>query len=162
MRFTRDRHDRRQPELNMQSLPDLIFTVLFFFMIVTTMRSFPLKVKYVTPQGTNLTKLKKKPTTVYVFVGKQEKGKADNGDNALVQINDRFVPVDQVAARVAAIRDEMLPDEQEQMTVLMKIDKDTPMGVVTDVKLALRQAGALKVHYAASNKQKGIEDVMKK
>lgn len=162
MRFTRDRHDRRQPELNMQSLPDLIFTVLFFFMIVTTMRSFPLKVKYVTPQGTNLTKLKKKPTTVYVFVGKQEKGKTDNGDNALVQINDRFVPVDQVAARVAAIRDEMLPDEQEQMTVLMKIDKDTPMGVVTDVKLALRQAGALKVHYAASNKQKGIEDVMKK
>ena len=162
MRFSRNRHQHSQPELNMQSLPDLIFTVLFFFMIVTTMRSFPLKVKYVTPQGTNLTKLKKKPTTVYVFIGKQEKGKADNGENALVQINDKFVPIDQVAARVAAIKDAMLVDEQEQMTVLLKIDKDTPMGLVTDVKLALRQAGALKVHYAASNKLEANKNEIKR
>ena len=29
---------RGMPELNTSSLPDLIFTMLFFFMIVTTMR----------------------------------------------------------------------------------------------------------------------------
>ena len=157
MRFNRNRNRRQQPELNMQSLPDLIFTVLFFFMIVTTMRSFPLKVKYQTPQGTNLTKLKKKPTTVYIFIGKVGNEKSKNNGKTVVQVNDRFVSVEQVAPVVAALRAELLPDEQEQMTVMMKIDKNTPMGIVTDVKLALRQAGALKVHYSATNENRNEE-----
>ena len=34
---------REMPALNTSSLPDLIFTLLFFFMIVTTMREVTLK-----------------------------------------------------------------------------------------------------------------------
>lgn len=37
---------RGMPELNTSSLPDLIFTMLFFFMIVTTMREVTLKVNF--------------------------------------------------------------------------------------------------------------------
>ena len=59
---------RKVPGLNTASLPDLIFTVLFFFMIVTHLRSVPVKVKYQTPQGTELKKLTKKSTTTYVFI----------------------------------------------------------------------------------------------
>ena len=40
---------REMPEMNTSSLPDLIFTILFFFMIVTTMREVTLKVKFVVP-----------------------------------------------------------------------------------------------------------------
>jgi hypothetical protein len=47
----------------------------------------------------------------------------------------------------------LLPDEQEEMMVAMKIDKDAPMGLVNEVKMQLRKAGALKVHYAATKKQ---------
>ena len=51
---------RGMPELNTSSLPDLIFTMLFFFMIVTTMREVTLKVQFQVPQGTELEKLEKK------------------------------------------------------------------------------------------------------
>ena len=46
------RRSREVPGLNTSSLPDLIFSVLFFFMIVTHMRHVTVKVKYqATGQG---------------------------------------------------------------------------------------------------------------
>lgn len=42
------------PALNTSSLPDLIFTLLFFFMMVTTMREVQLKVEFKVPQATEL------------------------------------------------------------------------------------------------------------
>ena len=58
---------RQVPGLNTSSLPDLIFTVLFFFMIVTHMRKVTLKVKYQTPAGTELRNLTKKSTVSYIY-----------------------------------------------------------------------------------------------
>ena len=144
------RREHRQPELNMQSLPDLIFTVLFFFMLVTTMRSVPVKVRFQSPEGTVVTPLKKQSTTLYVFVGNP----LGKGDSIIIQVNDRYVPLSQVAASVANYREMLLPDERELMTVSMKIDRHVPMGVVNEVKLALREAGALRVHYSAVRESK--------
>ena len=67
---------KEMPALNTSSLPDLIFTLLFFFMIVTTMRE-----------------------------------------------------------------------------VTLKVDQDTKMGIVTDIKEALRKAYALKINYSAQPRQ---------
>ena len=63
------RSKREMPGLNTASLPDLIFTVLFFFMIVTHMRTDVMKVRYQTPQGTELSKVKKKSATIHVYIG---------------------------------------------------------------------------------------------
>ena len=60
---------REMPEMNTSSLPDLIFTILFFFMIVTTMREVTLKVKFTVPQGTELEKLEKKSVVSFIYVG---------------------------------------------------------------------------------------------
>ena len=63
--------DRRQmPQLNTASLPDLIFTVLFFFMVVTHMRTVTLKVSFRVPQGTELTRLTKKTAVSYIYIGR--------------------------------------------------------------------------------------------
>ena len=61
---------REMPALNTSSLPDLIFTLLFFFMIVTTMREVTLKVEFKIPQATELEKLEKKSLVTFVYVGK--------------------------------------------------------------------------------------------
>ena len=58
---------REMPALNTSSLPDLIFTLLFFFMIVTTMR-VTLKVQFTLPQGTELEKLEKKSLVVHIHL----------------------------------------------------------------------------------------------
>ena len=151
------RMERRIPELNMASLPDLIFTVLFFFMLVTTMRTVPLWVDYKSPEGVALAKLKRNPTTLYIFIGKPIKGLGD----VAVQVDNRIVPLSRVESQVNAFREQLLPDEQEQMTVALKIDRDVPMGIVTSVKMALRRAGALRVHYGASNSTYEVKMGMK-
>lgn len=154
MRFERRNKDRRQPELNMSSLPDLIFTVLFFFMLVTTMRSVPQKVKFQMPQGTELSKYKKQHNTLYLFIGKpvnQANGK--ESDTIVVQAGDQYVSLDNLPAQITKMKSDLLLDEQEDMTVMLKIDENVPMGMVTKVKQALRKAGALKVHYSAKMKK---------
>ena len=60
---------REMPELNTSSLPDLIFSILFFFMIVTSMREVTLKVEFNVPAGTELQKLEKKSLVSYIYIG---------------------------------------------------------------------------------------------
>ena len=143
------KHSREVPALNMASMPDLIFTVLFFFMIVTHMRSVPLKVKYQVPAGTELTRLTKKAATTYIYIGKPL-GQKDAKTS--IQLNDKFADADQVTGYVMAERRRMQPDDAHNMTVDIKADRHTDMGTITDVKQALRKAQAYRIHYSAVNR----------
>lgn len=144
------RHKRGMVGLNTSSLPDLIFTILFFFMLVTHMRKVALKVEYQVPEGTELTRLTKKSTVTYIYIGRPmgEMG----GQNVRIQMNDKFVSVADVTDYVASEHDAMSPDDAEAMTVSIKADKHTDMGTITDVKQALRKANALRVNYSATHR----------
>ena len=61
------------PNLNMASMPDLIFTVLFFFMIASHMRNSSPLVGLQTPTGTQLTQPDRKSALVYLYVGRDSK-----------------------------------------------------------------------------------------
>lgn len=146
------RRDHEVPGLNTASLPDLIFTVLFFFMIVTHMREVQVKVKYQVPQGTELEKLTKKSAVSYIYIGKPLQptgGKTASGTQTAIQLNDKLAGPDDIAAYISAERSRMAPEDLKRMTVSIKADKHTRMGVVTEVKQSLRKAGALKVNYSA-------------
>ena len=85
------------PELNTSSLPDLIFTMLFFFMIVTTMREVTLKVQFQTPAATELEKLEKKSLVTFIYIGKPtQELQAKMGAETRIQLNDRFADVSEV------------------------------------------------------------------
>lgn len=144
------RKDHSVPGLNTASLPDLIFTVLFFFMIVTHMKENQMKVKNQVPQGTKLERLAKKSTVSHIYIGKPYKG---GGDNA-VQVNDKIVDAADVEDFIAAERKRMAPDDAKNMTVSIKADKKADMGVVTDVKQSLRRANALKILYSGKKSTK--------
>ena len=140
---------RGMPTLNTSSLPDLIFTLLFFFMIVTTMREVSLKVEFKIPQGTELEKLEKKSLVTFIYVGKPTaEFRKKLGSESRIQLNDAYAEVDEIQAYVTNERSSMKED-QPFMTVSLKIDQDTKMGIVTDIKQALRQAYALKINYSA-------------
>lgn len=142
------------PALNTSSLPDLIFTLLFFFMIVTTMREVTLKVQFQVPQGTELEKLEKKSLVTFIYIGKPtEQYRAKMGSESRIQLNDSYAEVGEVQDFIFQERSSMREDEQAMMTVSLKIDQDTKMGIVTDVKNALRQAYALKINYSAKPRE---------
>lgn len=142
------------PALNTSSLPDLIFTLLFFFMIVTTMREVTMKVAFTLPQGTELEKLEKKSLVTFIYIGepmKEYRGKM--GTESRIQLNDSYAEVADVQDFIFQERSSMREDEQAMMTVSLKVDQKTKMGIVTDVKNALRKAYALKINYSAKPRE---------
>ncbi len=144
---------KEMPELNTSSLPDLIFTLLFFFMITTTMRETELKVQFQVPQATELTKLEKKSLVTYLYIGKPNASyRAKMGTESRIQMNDKFIEVSEVRDYVSQERSNMKEEDQPYMQVSLKVDKETQMGIVSDVKQALRDAQALKILYSATEK----------
>lgn len=142
------------PELNTSSLPDLIFTLLFFFMIITTMREVTLKVQFRAPQGTELEKLEKKSLVTFIYIGKPvAQYQKQMGSETRIQLNDKFEDVSAVQDYIYQERENMKEEDQPFMTVSLKVDKDTKMGIVTDVKQALRQSYALNINYSATQRQ---------
>lgn len=139
---------REIPELNTSSLPDLIFTVLFFFMIVTNMRQDNVKVRFREPAGTQLEKLENKSigTTIYV-------GPTNGSQEPSIQINDKIVDLSEVGRYISAERAQMGENERENMVVTLKIDKATPMALVEEIKKALKESNALKITYIGTKKK---------
>ena len=146
----RRRHSHEIPGLNTAALPDLIFTVLFFFMIVTHMRDVELKVRYDTPQGTELQKLTHKSAVSNIYVGRLPGHPADS---FYIQLNNQLASIADIKAFVEEERARMNSDDQPRMTVSIKADRDVPFGIISEIKQTLQQSFALKVNYSADLKQ---------
>jgi len=137
----------------MAAMPDLIFTVLFFFMIVTHMREVKPMVRYNVPQGTELEKARKSGM-VYLFIGKPVNAHGEvTGDESRIQVNDRYVTLEQLGKTVNEERAKMSEDDRQHMVVSIRADRDTEMGLINDVKQELRKVGALNINYSASKKK---------
>ena len=142
------------PELNTSSLPALIFSILFFFMMVTSMREVTLKVEFQTPKGTEIEKLEKKSLVSYVYIGKPTKEfRSKMGTGTRIQLNDAFAEIKDIGDYVYQERESMNERDKPYMKVSMKIDEDTQMGIITDVKMALREAYALSIVYSGGKRQ---------
>ena len=143
---------REMPEMNTSSLPDLIFTILFFFMMVTTMREVTLKVKFVVPAGTELEKLEKKSAVSFIYVGPPtDQLRAQYGSSTRIQLNDRYAEPSEVMDFIYQERQSM--SDQSAQVVSIKADQKTQMGYITDIKEVLRRSWALKVNYSSTHRQ---------
>ena len=131
---------REVPGINTAALPDLIFTLLFFFMIVTNMRTVPVMTQFNLPAVEELQKLEAKSLLVYVMVGR---------DVDKIQLNSDFVSLEEMPARLEALKNELPTEEQDKRVAVLKIDQTIPMGLVNDIKQNLRQSGILILHYSA-------------
>lgn len=141
---------REMPALNTSSLPDMIFAILFFFMVTTTMREVELMVKFRVPEATEVQKLEKKSLVTYIYMGQPVESRYGSG--TFMQLNDKFAEVEDIHDYIAQERNMLSEADQQFMTVSLKVDEATHMRYVTDVKQALRRAYALKISYSA---QKG-------
>lgn len=145
---------RSVPSLNTSSLPDLIFTLLFFFMIVTTMREVKLKVEFTVPQATELERLEKKSLVTFIYVGRPAAPyRGQTGDSCCIQLNDAFADTADIRGYIEAERARMAASDRPNLQVSLKVDENTPMGLVMDIKEELQKAHALKVSYSAQERK---------
>ena len=135
------------PEMNTSSMPDIVFAILFFFMVTTTMRSEEVIVRIKLPSASEVQKLEKKSLVSYINIGPPMDTRLGTGTQ--MQLNDRFALVTEIQDYIAQERASMSEVDQQLMTVSIKADEDTRMQYITDVKQALRQAYALKISYSA-------------
>ncbi|MDA8848979.1 biopolymer transporter ExbD [Flavobacteriaceae bacterium] len=136
------------PAINTASLPDIVFMLLFFFMVATVMRDSTLMVVNKLPAADQIQKLDKKDRVMYIYAGKPSSRYIDKyGSSARIQLNDKFATVSEVGAFILAERASKRQELQNVLTTSLKVDSETKMGLIQDVKQELRKVGALKINY---------------
>ncbi len=139
---------RKLPAINTSALTDIVFMLLFFFMVATKMRDREMKIRTQLPQATEVEKLEKKSRLNYIFVG-PPLDKAF-GTTPRVQLDDAFATVDDIQQYITLQNSKKDEREIPYMTTSLKADKTVKMGIVTDIKQELRKVNALKLSYTAS------------
>jgi biopolymer transport protein ExbD len=136
------------PAISTASLPDIVFMLLFFFMVATVMRDNTLLVSNTLPAADQVQKLDKKDRVMYIYAGKPSARYQDKfGTQARIQLNDKFATVQDVAAFVLAEKASKRQELQNVLTTALKVDGDTKMGLISDIKQELRKVNALKINY---------------
>jgi biopolymer transport protein ExbD len=141
---------KSQPAISTASLPDIIFMLLFFFMVVTVLRDAEVKVTVVTPNATELTKLEKKSLVNNIYIGKpMAKFQEQAGTKPRMQLGDKFSIEADIPLFLEKHRQQVPENQRGGITTSLKIDRNVTMGIVTDIKTALRKSGQLKLNYSA-------------
>ncbi|MCC5917079.1 MAG: biopolymer transporter ExbD [Cryomorphaceae bacterium] len=148
-----------RPGISTASLPDIVFMLLFFFMVTTVMREVDLKLKNEKPFATEVKKLEKRSLVSYIYIGSpKDRYQAQFGREPRVQLNDQFARLDEIQPFAHAEKQAKSESERPLMQFSIKADKDVRMGIVSDVKLELRKAEALKINYST---RKGVPSMLK-
>jgi biopolymer transport protein ExbD len=136
------------PAISTASLPDIVFMLLFFFMVATVMRDTTLKIENQLPSADQVEKLEKKDLVMYIYVGQpQEQYQSKYGKESRIQLNDKFADVSDIKAFIAAERASKREELIPFLTTALKVDKDANMGLIGDIKQELRKENALKINY---------------
>ena len=136
MKFEKKRASSKT-EIPTSSMPDIIFMLLLFFMVTTTMREVELLVDYKLPDAEALEKIENKRLVSYIWVGKSGK----------IQINDSIVRIKDIQAIMYGKRQDL-----PSVIVSLRVDVGGPMGLVTDIQQELRKAYCLRINYSANIK----------
>ncbi len=136
MKFEKKRSDVKQ-EIPTSSMPDIIFMLLLFFMVATTLREQEIFVKFVLPEAKAVQKIENKRLVSYIWIG----------DNERIQIDDNIVELKQVQ-KIMYDKRVTLPN----VIVSLRADKNSNMGLITDIQQRLRKADARRINYSARAK----------
>ncbi len=146
--------NKELPPISTASLPDIVFMLLFFFMVTTTMREVTLNVKVKLPTATELSKLEKKSLVSYIYIGEPlRQFQSKFGIAPRIQLNDQFANVTDIGNFVIAEREARDEAERPMMITSLKVDENTKMGIIADVKQELRKAAALHINYSSRKKK---------
>ncbi|MAQ32021.1 MAG: biopolymer transporter ExbD [Flavobacteriales bacterium] len=154
-KFKKNKNSKLAP-ISTASLPDIVFMLLFFFMVTTVMRETEMLVENILPQATEVQKLERKSLVSYIYIGspKGKNRKMKYGKDAKIQLNDSYSRVEDIQAFIIAERETRAEEEVPLLTTSIKADVDVKMGIVSDVKQELRKSQAYKINYSTRKENK--------
>lgn len=149
-KFNKKKND--MPGVNTASLPDIVFMLLFFFMVTTTMKDSDLKITQTLPKATETKKLEQKKLVSYIYVGKLKGKKGD-----FIQLNDKLASIKDIQSFILDKRTKVTESELPRLTTSIKADINNEVGTIFDIKKELREIDALKINYSATTMQRKKE-----
>lgn len=141
------------PAMSTGSMPDIIFMLIFFFMVTTSMREVSLKVKMKLPEATEVQKLEKKSLVSYIYIGPPTNAKV-YGTESRIQLNDQFAKITDVIPFIESERLARSESDRPLLTTSLKCHEEVRMGLITDVKQELRKCGAFRLTYSTRKGEK--------
>ena len=139
------------PAISTASLPDIVFMLLFFFMVATVMRDNSTMVENTLPAAYQIEKLKK-DRTMFIYAGKPSAQYSNLGTEGRIQINDSFVSLDAIQPAVFEYIASLPEELKDRIVIALKVDEKTNAGIISDIKQELREANALKIMYITGKK----------
>jgi biopolymer transport protein ExbD len=154
-KFKKNKKSKLAP-ISTASLPDIVFMLLFFFMVTTVMRETEMLVENILPQATEVKKLERKSLVSYIYIGvpKGNNRKMKYGKEAKIQLNDAYARVGDIQSFIIAERETRAEEEVPLLTTSIKADVNVKMGIVSDIKQELRKAQAYKINYSTRKENK--------
>ena len=144
---------KSSPAISTASLPDIIFMLLFFFMMVTVLRDSELRLSVNTPEATELTKLEEKSLVNYIYIGRPTKQNQKlYGTSPRIQLGDKISNVDDIPIFLEKHKVKVPEAKHPRITSSLRVDGEVTMGIVQDVKTKLRKSNQLKVNYSAGKR----------
>lgn len=138
-------------EIPTSSMPDVVFMLLFFFMVTTQMRDTSIIVHQRIPEASQLRKLQRKSLVKYLYIGEPKKVE-EWGKEPKIQANDVFIQPREVIQWVNQEKSTLDESERDQITIALKVDNETKRGIIADVETELRKANARKLLYSTNIK----------
>ncbi len=135
------------PPISTASLPDIVFMLLFFFMVATVIKEDNLMIDNKLPSADQIEKLDKKRPISYIYAGKPSERFKNMGTEARIQLNDKFARPSDIKAFIASERANLREDQLNKLIIALKVDVDANMGLIGDIKQELRKENALKINY---------------
>ena len=155
-KFNPGKAKKEVPPVTQASLPDIMFMLLFFFMVSTQLRENTVNVSQTLPSATEITKLEKKSLVSNIYVGSPTGSyKSSMGTETRIQLDVKLATVNDIRPYIVGEWEKRSEDDRPKMTVSLKADTKTRMGVINEIKTELRKAEALKINYTAKQKLVG-------
>ena len=151
MNTFKNKKNPKLPEISTASLPDIVFMLLFFFMVVTVMREDTLMIENRLPYADQVERLENKNLVMSIYAGKPSSRYINVGSEARIQLNDKFANLEDIKSFILSERAGKRDAEIPFLITALKVDKDTKMGLVGDIKKELRAVNALKINYTTRN-----------
>lgn len=139
-------------EIPTSSMPDVVFMLLFFFMVTTELRKTSIEVYQRIPEATQLRKLQRKTLVTNLYVGAPKK-EEQYGKEPKIQANDAFIEPSEIIQWVNSEKDKLPENERDQLTIAMKVDNEAKRGILADIETELRKGNARKVLYTTREKE---------
>lgn len=138
------------PEVSTASLPDIIFTLLFFFMVSAKVKDSSLKVENTMPRAVDAQKLTSDDKVSTIHIGKPlPQYQRIYGTDPVIQLNDQIAEVSDVQEWVLRQRQEVPYASRPMFLVNIKADGEVPYKLIDELKVELRKAEALRINYDA-------------